>query len=313
MKKPQRNPIIPGSTRDRTGTAGILRRASAAIRRRYAALARDVQAAVLAIPYYRANDSRSAPVLYSMTPEQLRRVAEELDAAIKRWLMSDASAGEWLFWWDAFEAEAMHLGTAQSSANLAALAPAYAAARPLVSVLYSEAYINRLAAAKFKSYEHWTGTAASVRAELAGLIGQAVVEGRAPADAARDIAERLNVSKSRALAWAQTDITDALRQARWAESEAAERELGIKTGLLWTSALIPTTRPHHAARNGRVYTVEEVKAFYSNRREKYNCRCGQTEALLDADGRPILTDFLKTAMAKEKAVWQRQQGENASP
>lgn len=271
MKTPQRNPVIPGNARDRTGTAGILRRAGAAIRRRYAGLLRDVRAIVEAIPTYRTNDSRSAPVLYSMTPEQLRRIAEELDAAIKLWLMSDAGAGEWLFWWDAFEAEAMHLGTAQSSANLTALAPAYAAARPLQAVLYSEAYINRLAAAKFKSYEHWTGTAASVRAELAGLIGQAVVEGKSPVDAARDIAERLGVSRSRALNWAQTDITDALRQARWAESEAAERELGIKTGLLWTSALIPTTRPHHAARNGRVYGVEEVKAFYAQGGNRYNC------------------------------------------
>lgn len=307
MKKPQRNPIVPGSTQDRTGTAGIVRRAAAAIRRRYAGLLRDVRAIVAGIPVYRANeDRRSTPVLYSMTPDQLRRIAEELDAAIKRWLMSDASAGEWLFWWDAFEAEAMRLGTAQSSANLAALSPVYAAARPLVSALYSEAYINRLAAAKFKSYEHWAGTAASVRAELAGLIGQAVVEGKNPVDAARDIAERLGVSRSRALNWAQTDITDALRQARWAESEAAEAELGIKTGLLWTSALIPTTRPHHAARNGRVYGVEEVKTFYAQGGNKYRCRCAQTEALLDADGQPILTDFLKTAMAKEKAAWQKQ-------
>lgn len=307
-----RNPVIPGNTRDRTGTAGILRRAGSAIRRRYAGLARDVQAIVQAIPRYQANDSRSATVLYGLTPEQLRRIADELDEAVRRWL-SEGQDGRYLFWWDALEAEAMHLGTAQSSANLAALAPAYAATRPLQAVLYSEPYANRLAAAKFKSYEHWTGTAASVRADLAGLIGQAVLDGQSPAAAARLIAERLDVSRSKALAWAQTDITDALRQARWAESEAAEVELGIKTGLLWTSALVPTTRPHHAARNGMVYSREDVRAFYGQRGNRYNCRCAQTEALLDSDGKPILSDFLKTAMVKEKALWQRQHEQNSPP
>jgi len=70
--------------------------------------------------------------------------------------------------------------------------------------------------------------------------------------------------------------------------------LGIKTGMLWTSALIPTTRSWHAAKNGKVLTTAEVKAFYSVNGNRYRCRCAQTEALLDADGKPILTK--KTAI-----------------
>lgn len=36
-----------------------------------------------------------------------------------------------------------------------------------------------------------------------------------------------------------------------------------------------------------------------------NCHCAQTECLLDAEGRPILTDALKATMAKERATWER--------
>ncbi len=120
----------------------------------------------------------------------------------------------------------------------------------------------------------------------------------------KEIQERLEVSKSKALQYAQTDVTDTLRQARIAESEFAEQEMGIRTGLLWTSALIPTTRPWHASRNGKVYTPDEVRTFYSQSGNRYNCRCAVTEALLDEDGKPILTKSLQSKMANERKKWQ---------
>jgi uncharacterized protein with gpF-like domain len=95
-----------------------------------------------------------------------------------------------------------------------------------------------------------------------------------------------------------------LRQARIAESEYAESSLGIKTGLLWTSALLPTTRHTHAIRNGKTYSREDVKAFYSRDGNRYNCHCATTEALLDADGKPILTDRLKASMLSELQAWE---------
>ena len=36
-----------------------------------------------------------------------------------------------------------------------------------------------------------------------------------------------------------------------------------------------------------------------------NCYCAVTEALLDASGKPILTDNLKAAMVKEREAWQK--------
>lgn len=306
---PPRNPIIPGNTADRTGTAGILRRALADIRRRWTGLTKDVQAIIDRIPVYELNDIRTPQVRYGLTVEQLSSIAIDLQAALERWI-TDGKDLQHQFWWDAYVQDAVQLGTAQTAVNLAGLSTAYAAARSLESVIYSEPYRNRVGAAKFKSYEHWTGLGGAQRAELASLITQATADGLAPREIKRQIAERLAVSRSRAELYAQTDITDTLRQARMAEADEARDALNLNIGLLWTSALIPTTRPWHASRNGRVYTSAEVRDFYSQRGNRYRCHCATTECLLDAYGKPILTGKLKAKMKAERESWERAHGKD---
>ena len=39
------------------------------------------------------------------------------------------------------------------------------------------------------------------------------------------------------------------------------------------SALLPTTRPHHAARHNKVYTVAEQRAWWTSGSNRYNCYC----------------------------------------
>lgn len=296
------NPIIPGTPADRTGTLPILRRAVREINRRWAGLQADVLAILDAIPVYVINAGEAELVRYGLTADQMARLSTELQAAVERWIADGRDPAN-LFWWSRYVAETQQLGTAQTVANLGNLSPAYAAARSIEMVIYSEPYVQRLAMAQFKSYEHWTGLSAAQKSELAQIIGQAVVDGRNPHAVSETIRERLGVSLSKAKQFAQTDTTDTLRQARWAEAEQAQEDFGIKIGLLWTSALLPTTRPWHSSRHGRIYTTADVKAFYGQRGNTYNCHCSTTEALLDADGKPILTPKLRAKMAGEKLKW----------
>lgn len=303
------NPAIPGTPSDRTGTTGILRRALREIGRRWAGLQADVLALFDAIGRLQVNDvAGPAPTIYTLTPQQLAQLSADLQETVRRWIADDRQPADQL-WWSPYSAEAAQLGAAQSVANLSALSEVYAAARSIEAVVYSEPYRNRVAMAQIRSMEHWTGTAASVRAELAQIIGRAVADGKNPKDVRQEIMDRLGVSKSDAARFAQTDITGTLRDARLAESEHAESELGVRTGMLWTSALVPTTRPWHASRNGRVYSRDECKAFYQQRGNKFHCLCGMTEALLDADGKPILTDRLKATMKAERERWEKAHGE----
>lgn len=297
------NPIIQGSNQDRTGTMPILRRAVREINRRWAGLQADVLAAFEAIPAYAINAGETVDLYrYGLTADQMSRLSAELQAAVERWIADGRDPAN-VFWWSQYVSESAQLGTAQSVANLSQLSPAYAAARSIEMVIYSEAYVRRLAVAQFKSYEHWTGLAAAQKSELAQVIGRAVTDGKNPRAIADEIKTRLGVSLSKAKQFAQTDVTDTLRQARWAESEQAQEDFGIKVGLLWTSALLPTTRPWHASRHGRIYTTSQVKEFYGQRGNIYACHCSTTEALLDADGRAILTPKLRAKMAGEKLKW----------
>jgi SPP1 gp7 family putative phage head morphogenesis protein len=297
---PSRNPIVSGNIKDRTGAAGILRRAGAEIRKRWAGLQLEVLAAFDRIPTYALNE---AEVLYGLTPQQMEALSLELRAALERWIANERDPAH-VAWWGGYVKEASQLGAAQSVANLTQLSEVYAASRALEQVIYSTPYKNRLAMAQIKSMDHWTGLSATLRGELSQIIGRAVVDGKNPKAVRTEIAERLGVSKAKALQYAQTDITDTLRQARIAESEYAMEELGIGIGLLWTSALIPTTRSWHASRNGKVYTQDEVRSFYASGGNRYNCRCAVTEALLDDEGKPILTKRLQSAMANERKAWQ---------
>lgn len=306
MRERVRNPIIPGTRKDRTGAGGILRRAGAEISRRWVSLARDVLAIFDSLQVLAVNDDRGPAVRYAIQPEKLASIAAELQATVARWISEKRDIAH-VFWWDGFTEDAHRLGTAQSWANLAGLSEAYAAARQLEAIIYSEPYRNRIAAAKFKSYEHWTGLAAEQRSALAQVIGQAVADGQSPTVARKLIVERLEVGKAKALAYAQTDITDTLRQARMQEADQAAETMNLSIGLLWTSALIQTTRPWHASRNGRVYTTAEVREFYSQRGNRYNCRCATTECLLDSDGKPILSDGAKAKLRAEREAWEREQ------
>ena len=314
MRQPKRNPIIPGTKRDRTGTLPIIREARREIARRFAGLQAGILAAFRRIPVYVANDTalladgmadpaRVRLIRYGLTPEQLAGISDQMADLLLQWLLDNHAAEIPGFWWDEFVARAHHLGTAQAAANLAGLSAAYAAGRSIATIIHSDPYIRRLAVARHKSYEHWVGQSAEIRASLAQVIGRAVADGVHPDVAAERITEALSVSLSKAQQFAQTDITDTLRQARLAEDEAAEADLGVRTGQLWTSALLPTTRHSHAERHGKVFTRDEVKEFYGKNGNRYNCHCSITSALLDADGKPILSDGLKSAMAGEVQRW----------
>ncbi len=301
------DPLIPADPADRTGSRGILRRATAEIRRRFDGLQREVLELFGRIRILAANDAGLPRTLYSLTPEDLAALNLALQQAVERWIASGREPA-YSFWWAPYDADATRLGSAQAVAALSKVSEAYKAARSISDVLFSEAYRNRLAMAQIKSYEHWTGLAASAKADLAQVIGRAVVDGKNPRAVRTEIVERLDVSRAKAKQYAQTDITDTLRMARLAEDEHAEAELGIRTGELWTSALLPTTRESHAARHGKVYTREQVREFYGRDGNRYRCHCSVTTALLDAEGRPILSDTLKASMRKELGAWKAGEG-----
>lgn len=311
------NPTIFGSDADRTASSPIIRRAAAEIRRRFEGLQREVLEVFRGIRVLGANDVTGeaglfgrdavARTVYAMGPQEAAAVSLALQQALDRWLLGNRDPAS-IFWWSPYENAAARLGAAQTVSNLGNLSPTYAAARRLEEVVFSEPYRARVAVAQMRSLDHWTGLSAGMKSELSQLIGRAVVDGKNPRQVEREIRERLDVSRTDAFRYAQTDIPGTLREAKWAESDYAEEALGVRTGQLWSSAFLATTRPWHASRSGKVYTTAQVREFYGERGNRYNCFCGQTECLLDDNGKPMLSDALKATMTKRRQQWMKEHG-----
>jgi len=299
-----KNPIIPRSKTDPVGANRILTKALKEIDARYKGAETEIIAAFKAVPVYAINE---AEVAYGLSAIDRMALSETTQRILDKWLVDGKSPDD--FFYATFNEQAVQTSTAIAYTNIATVSATYAAAESLSRIVNSQPYQNAIATAQFKSYEHWVGLAAQTKADLMQIITQSVADGNNPKSVVTEISDRLEVSRSKARQYAQTDITDTLRQTTINEDTRVGKEYGIKTALLWTSAFLATTRPWHASRSGHVYSAEEVKAFYATRGNKYNCHCGITTVLLDENGKPMLTDNLKKRMEEERKQWEDNHGE----
>lgn len=297
-------PKLPRSRTDPVMSAGLLRRAFKQIKARYSAIEQDIIALFESLPVsQQASNAVSADEfnwIYDVDATRLAMTNERIMEILDQWLLDGYQLN--LLWIGGITEESYLQGTGLSQSNLAAMSVTYASERSLSAILMSASYRKRIGIAYARTYEDWKGLSDKARADLAGIISEAVAAGRNPKTVVKSISERLGVSRSAAENIAQTEITGALRQARWDEADEAKRELGLETALLWISALIPTTRRTHAANHNAVLSTDYVRDFYSRDGNRYRCLCSQTEVIL-VRGKPEIPSRVREALAKEKADW----------
>jgi len=245
---------------------------------------------------YRVNAGK---FIYDMTPQELAELLEAVQGILDQFLLEGGEQNQWAK--DYVIAEAQR-GTLEAFNNLSQQSQVYASQTTLQQLLSSPGYQNQIASARLTTFSDWKAISDAARADLTGIITDAVARGVNPRETASVISKRLDVSMSRAKAIAQTEQVGALRQAQWNETDWAADRLGLNTGLLWLSALKPTTRSWHASRHGRVYTTEEVRDFYAVNGNRYNCYCSQIPVLLSDDG-SIFNEGLANKLAKERKKW----------
>lgn len=194
-------------------------------------------------------------------------------------------------------------GTLGAFTNLSVQSPVYASQTTLQQLLSSAAYQNQIASAYVSTYSDWKGISDTARADLANVIADSIGRGINPRETASIVSKRLDVSMAKAKNIAQTEQVGSLRQAQWNETDWAADRLGLNTGLMWLSALKPTTRSWHASRHGKVYTTAEVRDFYAENGNRYNCYCSQIPVLLNDDG-SIFNEGLAEKLANERKLWE---------
>jgi len=237
---------------------------------------------------------------YDFSAQRAASISDEIQRILDEVLLDGADYNR--LWIGIDVSGAYESGVRLAQGNLANMSADYAAQRTISDILYSEPYMRRLGIAYSSTYSDWRGLSDQGRAQLASVITEGIATGKSPSGVKDDIVKRLDVSHSYAKQLAQTEITGALRKARQDEATEANVLLGLNVAILWSSALIPTTRVTHAQRHGGVYSPQEVAEFYSRDGNRYNCHCGNTEVLI-VDGEPQVTERAKERYAEAKSAW----------
>lgn len=237
--------------------------------------------------------------IYDMTPQELAELLEAVQGILDDYLLDGGENNQWAM--DYVAAEARR-GTLEAFNNLSQQSQVYASQTTLQQLLSSPGYQNQIASARLTTFSDWKAISDAARADLTGIITDAVARGVNPRETASVISKRLDVSMSRAKNIAQTEQLGALRQAQWNETDWAADRLGLNTGLLHLSALKPTTRQTHAFWHGKVRTVQAVRDWYAIDGNKYHCYCGQIPVLLNEDG-SIFNEGLADKLKKERISW----------
>nr|WP_312227191.1 phage minor head protein [Pseudescherichia sp.] len=291
-------PILPGNLSDPTGADRLERGAMNEFSRRIKRIAKAYHGILDRIP---ASPAVNLRYTFDLDTSLLSMLLENASALVDEILYGGNETNFW-FWRD-YVNQAYQRGTAQEFASLSQQSAVYAAGREnLQQLLLSEPYQRRLLLVRTRVFEEMKNLSARTKSDMARILTDGMGRGQIPRDIAKRLTEQTGMEIGRAKRIARTEITTALRRARWDESDEAETQYGIMTRQMHLSALSPTTRRKHALRHAHLYTTEELRDWYSVDGNAINCKCTQVAVLVDADGRPLNPNVIDMAKKRlEKA------------
>ncbi|KMK11044.1 SPP1 gp7 family phage head morphogenesis protein [Pluralibacter gergoviae] len=299
-KRKAKPPILPRNYRDPTGADALERRAMKDFARRMNKISRAYKSALERIPSSLAVNARYE---YQLDPQYLSLILNDASYLVDQVLLD---GGQNDLWFDEYIDLAAEKGTGQAYANLSQQSSAYAAGRESLSaILASEPYQRRMALVHARMLEEMRWLGAEVKRDMARVLTDGVGRGLHPREVSRNLTEQIGIEKRRANRIARTEITTALRRAKWEEDEEAREDYGLKTRLLHISALSPTTRRTHAARHAHLYTTDEVREWYARDANAVNCKCSQQSVLVDDSGEPLFPDLITRLKQEYKTMQAR--------
>lgn len=273
--------------KDPTGQAGNRLRAKREISRRVRSLREPVLQILDSFPVESITVNKTT-YQYSVNPDRLASLFDELQLYFFQALELDTFSRGWFL--NEYLGQAWQQGTVKSFSRLKTLAESVAPNRAelmqLDSVLTSPEYANRfdlISARAFENMKSFSGQAAN---DLGRILGQGVALGQSPRVIARDIRKKFDqIEGYRALRIARTEVNHSFTEARYEQSKDVRDRLGLEVKQLHVSALVDSTRPSHASRHGKIYTLEEQREFWATGSNLISCLCSTVEVVL-IDGEP---------------------------
>lgn len=299
------SPILPGNFLDPTGADKIERgamndfaRRLKVIRNYYVAQLDRLDYNVITVNSLEPNEQRYQ---YLIDQATLADIFRNTDRYVDEILLQGGEYQNWFF--EGYVSTAYQRGTAQTFANLGAQSVVYKSGQvSLQTILRSQPYLDRISLIRARVFEEMKGLSGNVKANMSRVLSDGVGRGLNPRDIAKNLTDQLGIEEFRANRIARTEVTVALKRARWDESEYAQENYGIKLMLMHFSALSPTTRLTHALRHGKLYTIAQVRQWFAEGANSINCKCTTIEVMVDDDGKPLVPAIERRAReALEKA------------
>lgn len=291
---------------DPTGQALNRKRADVALRKRLAIAERSIKGLVSTIPHTTRRQAKivnaETEVIYDYTYSDVAQLAlqDQINTILDEQLLEtqdDDIMPVFWFWKSDIELpyrqgtveEVRDFNQMVTAAVIAgALTLEFGAQVPSIAqVLLSAAYREALTSAQLTGFNSVKVLSERTASQVIRVINTGIAAGNSPASIAKQITDRFNVAESDAKRIAKTEVNQAYNNAKMDATKKLAAQTGLRPAVLHISALIPTTRPNHAARHGNAYTIEDQLSWWDSGSERINCLCSIRSILIDKDGNVV--------------------------
>lgn len=255
---------------------------------------------------------------YQLDPLMMSQINSYIEALLNEIIYGNAQ-GEWSAgWWaNAYASGAYQQAAEQVVTQTQLLAADAGVTQELLSLQYLRAeavvvehgFQRRLGSVYARLFEDMKGFTDVDKRNMAGIITRGMAAGQSPRVIAREMEKKGLEQDWRCLRIASTEVNNAFRQGSFDETDAINQEVfgdsDYEMRIMHLSALLPTTRPDHAARHGTICTPAQQKEWFATKAtgSSVNCHCSQVDILVNRKtGKPMNTK-LRDILLKQKSEW----------
>lgn len=281
--------------------------------RRMAGAAAEIKRYILAMPVSKQtvpdnNNLLMNREVYQYGSDSYAQFRQFTIEVINRWFEIGGSGKPPQWFFDQQVRAAYESGAAETIGMIALLLGLLPRKRTMLEVSFemivgTYSYEQRVKYSLEQSYNSVDKFGGDISADVVRMVGENIDNGMSPATLAAAAALVFSKARSRAKMIGENEINSAYRAARKREAEALASGLNLNIKVLHRSALLPTTRAWHAARHGRIYTIQAQALWWSQDANSINCYCSVSEVIVGDDGKVYDLGMQKKLIAQRQTYF----------
>ena len=150
---------------------------------------------------------------------------------------------------------------------------------PVDTYLTTKVYRDGLQLVKSEVYHSIKSLGQRTADQVMRVINDGIQAGISKQEIARQVLERFEVSKSAAKRIVDTEVNKSYNDSRIRAIQTIRDETGLNFMVEHISALLPTTRKHHADRHHHIYTPSQQTAWWNKGANRISCHCSVRSVL----------------------------------